>query len=178
MSRHVGAPAVVGEGGAARTQALVKITPEPGFSIRAVVGKTLLEAKVCDAPALSHLSVSAVALATSGRNEHGVPGPCPHRNHPLALGTVQTSGRRDEKLGVTPLPLRTSASVSARGREGQAGRRGLRLGGARGSTPLRKLGVERLSPAHTGRPAPGCARQAGKPHPILLGTSWPRRVCL
>lgn len=87
LSRHVGAPAVVVVGGGAeRTQALVKITSERGISIRAVVGKTLLEAKVCEAPALSHLSLSAVALATSGRNEHGVPGPCPHRNHPLARG--------------------------------------------------------------------------------------------
>lgn len=65
--------------------------------------------------------------------------------HPLALETVKTSGRRDEKSGVRL--LLTSAGRSAAGREGKAGRRGLRLGRARWPTPSRKLGVERFRPS-------------------------------
>lgn len=78
----------------------------------------------------------------------------------------------EEKSGVRP--RRTWAP----GRERRAGRRSLRSWLARWPTPSRKLGVERPSPAHTSLPAPGWATEASKPHPILLGTSWPRSVCL
>lgn len=132
---------MVGEGKAENRPALVKITsPLSWRASRWWWENPCWRQKSGKLPPSPTLHSPPSPLATSRRNEHGVPEPCPHRNHPLALGTVQTSGRRDEKLDVTPRPLRTSAGFPGRGREGKAGRRGLRLGRTRGSTPLRKLG--------------------------------------
>lgn len=50
-----------------------------GSSLRVAVGKRLLEAKACKAPALSTIS-----LGIPRRHEHAVPEPFPNRNHPLA----------------------------------------------------------------------------------------------
>ena len=121
LSRNLWSPTMVEEGNAERSQAVAKVTSRLGIKPQASGGKTSLGSKsLWSSCPLHHLS------GHPKRHEHAVPEPFPNRNHPLAWGTVKTSGNREEKSGVRLLGASAGFWGSREG--GQSRKEGFAVG--------------------------------------------------